>query len=176
MGEAMSRLLQAVRLERDAFVWMDFNDRATADALIFVMVTRILILIGLGGRVLGLLPTLGFAEVLITSVLNALIFWLAFAGISFAAAKFLLGGTGTYAVFLRITGFAYPTLLLTIFTAQLELAPLVALTLGSVWFLAVVARGVQYESDLPIEKAALAALAGFVGWIIISSIFGRGAI
>ena len=34
MGVVFSRLLQTVKLQRDAFVWMDFNDRATGDAAI----------------------------------------------------------------------------------------------------------------------------------------------
>ncbi len=176
MGEALRRLLQAVRLDREAFVWMSINDRATGDALIFVAITRVLILLGSGWRILGLTTTIGGLETLVTGILNALIFWLAYAGISFAVAKFLLGGEGHYAVFLRITGFAYPTLVLIIFTRQLGFAPLVNLILGSLWFLAVVARGITYEGDLPIERAALAAAGGLIGWIIIASIFGRGLI
>lgn len=176
MGEALNRLLQAVRLDREAFVWMDFNDRATADGLVFVAVTRVLILLGSGWRILGLTTTISGLEVLVTAVLNSLIFWLGFSAIVFAVTKFLLGGSGQYAVYLRIAGFAYPTLLLTIFTRQLGLSALAALVLGSVWFLAVVTRGVTYEGDLPTEKAALAAVAGLVGWIIISSILNRGLI
>lgn len=177
MGEALSRLLQAVRLERDAFVWMDFNDRATADALIFVVVTRLLILLGLGWSFFGLATSLGGIEILISSLLNALIFWLAYSGITFAITKFLLGGGGTFAVFLRITGFAYPTLLVLVFTAQLgDLPSWAALTLGFVWFIAVVTRGVTYEGDLPTQKALLAAIGGYVGWVVISSILGRGGI
>lgn len=176
MGEAMKRLLQAVRLERDAFVWMDFNDRATADGLIFVAITRVLILLGSGWRILGLSTTINGLEVLITGILNSLIFWLAYSGITFAITKFLLNGQGQYAVFLRMAGFAYPTLLLTIFTRRLGISPTAALVLGSVWFLAIVTRGVEYEGDLPLERAALAAVGGLVGWIIISAILGRGLI
>lgn len=175
MGEALNRLLQAVRLERDAFVWMDFNDRATADALIFVAITRLLILVGEGFRITGL-GAIGGLEALITVTFNALIFWLMYSGIVFAIVRFLLRGDGQYAVFLRITGFAYPTLLLTIFTSKLGLAPTAALVLGSVWFLAVVTRGVTFEGDLPTERAVLAAVGGLVGWIIVSSIFSRGFI
>lgn len=176
MKEALTRLLQAIRLERDAFVWMDFNDRATADALIFVAVTRILILLGLGWSFFGLATTLSGIEILISSILNALIFWLAYSGIAFAITKFLLGGSGTYAMFLRITGFAYPTLLVLIFTAQLGLPTWAALALGFLWFIAIVTRGITYEGDLPTERAVLAAIGGYVGWVVISSILGRGGI
>lgn len=176
MKEALTRLVQAVRLERDAFVWMDFNDRATADALIFVAVTRLLILVGLGWSFFGLTTSLSGIEVLVSSILNALIFWLAYSGIAYAITKFLLNGSGNFAMFLRITGFAYPTLLVLIFTAQLGLPSWAALILGFVWFIAIVTRGIVYEGDLPNEKAVLAAIGGYVGWVIISSILGRGGI
>ena len=176
MGEALSRLLQAVRLQRDAFVWMDFNDRATGDALIFVAVTRFLILLGLGWSLFGLTTTLSGVEILVSSMLNAMIFWLAYSGIVFAITKFLLGGSGNFAVFLRITGFAYPTLLLLIFTAQIGLPTYLELLIGFGWFFAVVTRGVTYEGDLPTDRAVLAAIGGYVGWVVISSILGRGGI
>jgi len=176
MREALNRLFQAVRLDREAFVWMDLNDRATADGLIFVAVTRVLILLGSGWRILGLTTTISGLEVLVTAILNALVFWLAYSAIVFAVTKFLLDGSGQYAVYLRMSGFAYPTLLLLVFTRQLGISPVAALVLGSIWFLAVVTRGVTYEGDLPTERAALAAAAGLIGWIIISLIFNRGLI
>jgi len=174
--EAFRRLLQAVRLERDAFVWMDFNDRATADGLIFVAVTRVLLLLGSGWSILGLTTNVTGLEILVTGILNALIFWLAYSGITFAISRFLLDGDGQYAIYLRIAGFAYPTLLLIIFTRQLGIAPVAALVVGSLWFLAIVTQGVRYAGDLPIERAALAAGGGLVGWIVISSILSRGLI
>ena len=76
MAEAFNRLLQAVRLQRDAFVWMDFNDRATGDALIFIGVTRVLLLLGFGGSILGVATSLGVFETFFRSLLNAVIFWM----------------------------------------------------------------------------------------------------
>jgi len=177
MAEAFNRLLQAVRLQRDAFVWMDFNDRATADGLMFVVGTRILLLLGFGGSILGLATSgLGGLEVLFYSMVNAIVFWLAYAGLTYAVARFLLQAGGTYAIYLRMTGFAYPTLLLLIVTARLGLPSYAAFLVGSVWFLAVVTRGITYESDLPTERAAIAAGGGLIAWMIVASIIGRGLI
>ncbi len=116
MNEPMRRLLQAVRFERDAFVWMDFNDRATGDALIFVIVTRLLILLASGWSILGLATSVGGIETMVQAAINVAVFWLVYSGLVYATARFLLGGGGAYATTLRITGFAYPTLLLTIAT------------------------------------------------------------
>lgn len=176
MNEVVTRLLQAVRFQRDAFVWMDLNDRATGDALVLVAVTRLLLLLGFGFSVLGLATSISGIELLIASMINAAVFWLAYSGIVYAVARFLLDGGGSYATMLRITGFAYPTLLLLIFTANVIPNAILALLVGSLWFLAVVAQGVRYEADLPRERAAIAAAAGLIGWIIVSSIFGRGII
>lgn len=176
MKEALKRLLQAVRLDRDAFVWMDFNDRATADALVFVAITRVLILLGSGWTILGLTTSIGGLEILVTAVLTTLIFWLAYSGVTFAVSRFLLNGDGQYAIYLRIVGFAYPTLLLLVFTRTLGLEPVAAFVLGSVWMIAIVARGISYAADLPMEKAVLASVGGLVGWIILALILGRGLI
>ena len=48
MGVVLNRLLQTIRFDRDAFVWMEFNDRATGDALIIVAVTEVLFIIAGG--------------------------------------------------------------------------------------------------------------------------------
>ncbi|NHZ71050.1 MAG: hypothetical protein GWP18_05355, partial [Proteobacteria bacterium] len=58
MGVVLNRLMQTIRLERDAFVWMDFNDRSTGDAAILVAVSQVLIAIGLGQSLFGLLNPL----------------------------------------------------------------------------------------------------------------------
>jgi hypothetical protein len=176
MSEVMRRLLEAVRFERNAFVWMDFNDRATGDALILVAATRILIQLGFGSTLLGLTTSLSGLEFALAIAITAAVFWLAYSGIVYAIAKFLLNGGGGYAIILRITGFAYPTLLLLVATARIFSNAYIALIIGSLWFLAVVAHGVRYASDLPIEKAAIAAGGGLIGWIIVASILGRGLI
>jgi len=171
----MKRLLQAVRFERGAFVWMDLEDRATGDALVLVLVTRVLILLGLGWGLLGLATSLSGIEVLIASLINAAVFWLVYSGLVFAVTKYLLQGDGSFATILRITGFAYPTLILVIATFRIIRGNgLLALLFGTIWFLAVVTQGVRHVADLPLEKAAVAAGGGLIGWIIVASIFGNG--
>ena len=176
MSEAFNRLLQTLRLQRDAFVWMDFNDRATADALIFVVATRFLLLLGEGWTILGFATSLGGFQILFQAMFNAIVFWLAYAGLAFAVARFFFQADGKYPIYLRMVGFGYPTLLLLIFTSRLGLAPLLAYLLGSVWLLAIVTRGIEYESDLPTERAAMAAFGGLVAWVIVAGIFGRGLV
>ena len=167
------RLLGAIRFDRDAFVWMDFNDRATGDGLILVVVTQILLMLGGGNSLLGLVGSL---TAVIAGLLQALIFWLVYAGIAYAAAKFLFRGSGSYATYLRITGFAYPTLLLLLFTTRFISSDTLAFAVGSLWFLAIVAYGIHYIADIDLVKSGASAVAGIVGWVIISAIFSGGFI
>jgi uncharacterized MAPEG superfamily protein len=75
-------------------------------------------------------------------------------------------------VYLRIVGFAFPTLLLTIATTQIFGAGLIGTLVGSLWFLVVVAYGTHYISDLPLDRSIMAAVLGWAGWIVVSTILG----
>ena len=169
MGVVLNRLLQAIRFDRDAFVWMDFNDRATGDALILVAITEVLIIIAGGTPLFGLVT--GLADVLY-ALLSTVMFWLIYSGLVYAIAVYLFRGDGQYAVYLRIAGFAFPTLLLTIATTQIFGTGLIGVFVGSLWFLLVVAYGTHYISDLPLDRSIVAAVLAWAGWIVVSSILG----
>ena len=68
MGVVLNRLLQTIRFDRDAFVWMEFNDRATGDALIIVAVTEVLFLIAGGTPLFGLVTS--FTAVMSSLLVN----------------------------------------------------------------------------------------------------------
>lgn len=169
MGVVFSRLLQTVKLDRDAFVWMDFNDRATGDAAMLVAGTQILIAIGLGLPLGQLIRPLVLVDVL----LGGLFFWVVYAGATYAVSRFLFDGHGTYAIYLRITGFAYPTLLLLVFVNLFVSNPLLAVIVSGAWFVVVVANGLTYVADLAIGKAAASAVGGYVLMIVVQTIFGN---
>jgi hypothetical protein len=168
LGVVFSRLLQAIKLQRDAFVWMDFNDRATGDAAILVATTQILIALGLGQSLLDLLTPATLIQLLI----SALFTWVIYSGSVYLVSRYLLDGTGQYAIYLRITGFAYPTLLLIVFTSIFISNATLALALGGAWFVVVVANGLMYTVDLSLQKAFLAAIGGFVVVVVVQAIFG----
>ena len=147
---------------------MDFNDRATGDAAILVAGTQILIMLGTGSSVFDVLLN---PAGLISALISALFFWLMYTGATYVIVRYLFDGEGSFPTVLRITGFAYPTLLVLI--ASNLLLPnnfSLALLVGGAWFVVVVANGVLYVADLPIAKAFLAAVGGFVLVIVIQSI------
>jgi len=169
MGVVLNRLLQTIRFDRDAFVWMGFNDRATGDALIIVAVTELLFLIAGGTPLFGLVTS--FTAVM-SSLLSTIMFWLIYSGLVYAVVAFLFRGDGHYPIYLRMVGFAFPTLLLTIASTQIFGNDLIATLVGSLWFLLVVAYGTHYVSDLPLDRSIVAAVLGWAGWIVVSTILG----
>lgn len=168
MGVVFSRLLQTVKLKRSAFVWMDFNDRATGDAAILVVLTQILMTLGFGTSFVRLLNPFMLIQVL----LGALFFWVVYSGGVYLIGRYLFDVSGQYAIYLRITGFAYPTLLLSVFVVLFVPNALLALILGGAWFVVIVANGLTYTVDLSIKMAAVAAVGGYVLIVIVQAIFG----
>ncbi|HZJ47561.1 MAG TPA: hypothetical protein VFD97_00830 [Acidimicrobiia bacterium] len=169
MGVVLNRLIQAIRFDRDAFVWMDFNDRATGDALILVAITEVLFLFAGGTSLFGLVT--GLVSVL-AALLSTVMFWLIYSGLVYAIAVYLFRGDGHYPVYLRIAGFAFPTLLLMIATTRMLGGGLIGTLAGSVWFLLVVAYGTHFVSDLPFDRSVVTAVLGWAGWIVVSTILG----
>ena len=151
MGVVLNRLLQTIRFDRDAFVWMEFNDRATGDALIIVAVTELLFIIAGGTPLFGLVTS--FTAVM-SSLLATVMFWLIYSGLVYAIVVYLFRRDGHYPIYLRMVGFAFPTLV------------------GSLWFLLVVAYGTNYVSDLALDRSIVAVVLGWAGWIVVSTILG----
>jgi hypothetical protein len=171
MGEVASRFLQTIRLERKAFVWMDFNDRATGDALILVGVTQILMFAGLAGGLRSVL-NVRLWDFLIQLVLAGLVQWLLYSAIAWALVRYVVQGSGKYSTYLRFTGFAYPTTLVTLAVAiVLGETGIISFIAGFVWFLAIIARGIQYESDLSPDRAWFVAIGALGGLLIVDAIF-----
>ncbi len=174
MAEPFRRLLQALRFERDAFVWMDFNDRATGDALIFVIMTTVGLLLSSGNTIFGLVTSGRGLNALFGTFLDGVIFWLLFSAILLFVIRMLFQAPANYPILLRTVGFAYPAMLIQIFTSRINVHPLFDFLLGAIWFLLIVAAGVRYESRIRSERVYGAVGLSMVLWIIVSSILGPG--
>ena len=174
--QSLRALVGALRLDRNSFAWMDINDRATGDALVLVAATRLVILLALGFELFGVLSAFTTAEIIIASAVNAAVFWLVYSGVVYAIVKYGFKAEANYATILRIAGFAYPTLILAVIVFRFGLPVLVSFLLSAAWFVLIVTHGVRYESELPIDKCALASVGGLVAWFLVSLILGRGLI
>jgi len=169
VGVVFHRLLQTIKLERDAFVWMDFNDRATGDGAILVAITQVLLALGTGVSIGHMLRN---PLDIVAILLSGGVFWLLYSGATYAIVHYLLNGHGAFPMYLRISGFAYPTLLVLIFARLLFDYDQFALILvvGAAWFVVIVARGISYVSDLATSRALVAAVGGYVAVVIVQQI------
>jgi hypothetical protein len=145
---------------------MDFNDRATGDAAMLVAGTQLLLVLGTGTPIGDLLNPIRLISVLIAGVF----FWVIYSGATYVIVRYLFDGHGGFPIYLRITGFAYPTLLLLIFANLVIDNFLLTLVVGALWFVVVVATGITYMADLTREKAFAAAIGGYVAVTIIQAI------
>ena len=171
MGEVTRRLLQTIRLEREAYVWMGFNDRATGDALVLVAITQVLMFAGFAGGLRSVF-NVGLWQLLISFVLGGLIQWLLYSAIAWAIVRYIVQAGGEYATYLRFTGFAFPTTLVSLAVAiVINDTGLLTFVAGFAWFLAIIARGVEYESDLPRSRAWAVAIGAFGGLLVVNAIF-----
>jgi hypothetical protein len=172
MKEIGTRLLRTLRVERENFVWMDFNDRATGDAFYLVVITAVLTFLGLTS--FGVLSLVTSGTALLGAfflILSTVIAWLVTAGVSYAIIRFGFQEHHNYPAILRISGYAYPTQLLLVFFAQIGVTNrLVLFLVSSVWFIYIVGKGIVATGDLPLERGLLASAGGVVGAIIIRSI------
>lgn len=162
LAATLRRIVQAATLRREPFVWMQFEAGATGDALVIVAITSVLLVFASVGSV--------SLDGLLGVVLSSIVAWLVLAATTWAAGRFIYQASGEYAEVLRVVGFAFPVWLVQIATVRV-LDGRVALIVGSIWFLAVITAGVRVVLDLAWDKAAASAGIGFVGWLIIETVF-----
>ena len=160
-GTIMQKIVGCARFDRESYLWVLWTERAGGDAVVIVLVTLAVITLGLVGLSLTNLLSL---------FITGLFFWLIYAGIAWAAGRFLFDGTGNFGGVLRIAGFAFPVVVLAVafnvLLGDAQLAFLAAL----IWFVAIVAQGMKEAMDLPIEKGALAAILGLLGYLVVFSV------
>lgn len=145
---------------------MDFNDRATGDAALLVAITQLLIALGTGTSIGALLNPFTLFSVL----LSGLIFWLMYSGACYAIVRFLFEGSGSFPIYLRVAGFAYPTLLLLIVGDILFSSFVLILLVGAAWFVVIVAHGVMYIGDIDRQKSFIAAIGAYAAVMVVQAI------
>ena len=110
MKEIGNRLLRTLRVERENFVWMDFNDRATGDAFYLVLITAVLTFLGLTSfGILGIVTSATALLGVFFVAIDYVVAWLLTAGITYAIIRFGYQEHHNYPAILRISGYAYPT-------------------------------------------------------------------
>lgn len=174
----MDRLVRnasgALRLRRDTYTRLMWDDYATADAVLIIAVVAVIQLIAVIGA--GRLGALGLIGGLLQLATGELIRWVVAALVLWLVATKLLGGHGRIPAAIGLTGYAY---------LPFVFAPIVRLGLGlggagslavfvdvaaSFWFgLGLIVVG-QVLFDLARDKAVIAAFLSVFGWWFVTLI------
>lgn len=176
MDRILRNALGALRLDKRTYDRLFFDDYATADAVLIVVVVSVLRLVA--AVVLGNLVVLGLIQGLIQIALDELIRWMVAALVMWAVSTKLLGGMGRIPPTVGLVGYAYlPFVLVPVLSLALGVAGLGGFVVfvelaASVWLgLGLVIVG-QVLFSLPRDRSAIAAVVSVMGWWLVTALLG----
>jgi hypothetical protein len=157
------RAVNAALLRREPYLEMLLRRDGVADGAIVVAVVYALLIIPLMLDGVGLLLA-------VRVVLYGLINWIMLSGLVYLIGRYFLDGEGTFPGTMAATSIGYPVLLLAFLLAPF-ISPLRAQLIVSIWLVATVWMAARVALELPKGRAALAAVGGWVAFIVVSLLF-----
>jgi hypothetical protein len=157
------RAINAAFLRRDPYLYMVLARDGVADGAIVVAVVYALLMTPL---VLDGISVISAARL----VLSGMFSWIILSGLVYLVGRHLLDGYGSFQGVMAATSIGTPVLL-----ASIALAPLVdpftARMIVSAWLVPTLWVSARVALELSNDKAALAAIGGWVAFIVVSAIF-----
>ncbi len=157
------RAINAALLRRDPYLHMVLAPDGVADGAIVVAVVWAILM---AGPVMDGASLISAARLLLSGMFR----WIILSGLVYLIGRRLLEGYGSFPGVMAATSIGHPVLL-----AALALAPFVspdvAVLVASLWLLLTVWMAARIALDLASDKAALAAVGGWVAFSIITWIF-----
>jgi hypothetical protein len=163
----LQRVLGVFRLNVMTFEEIEHDEGAIGQAVIIVTVVALCAALGTG--FLASFRDVSFLTGFIVAIVWTYIGWFLWALSTYLVGKIAFKGQATLPEMLRVIGFAYTPLILSIF-------PLIGSLAGGIWALAAGFIAVRQGLDLDDIKAAVTILGGFllyvIGWWLLASFFG----
>ncbi|HEY8476473.1 MAG TPA: YIP1 family protein [Chloroflexota bacterium] len=163
------RMIRAARLESSLYEEVERDTDATSQALLVVVIVSVAA--GLAAALAQLALGRPGAAVLglVGGVVQTLLGWAIWSGLTYVIGANLFGGRATYGELLRTLGFAYAPGVLLI----LSFIPVLGALIGLVVFIWVVIAGViavRQALDFDTGRAILTVVVAFIGYIILAAI------
>lgn len=155
--------INAALLRRDPYLRMVLAPDGVADGAIVVAIVYALLMTPL---VIDGVPVVSAVRL----VLSGLISWIILSGLVYLVGRHLLEGYGSFPSVMAATAIGTPVLLLSVILTPF-IDPFTARTVVSVWLVLTLWVSARVALDLSTEKAALAAIGGWIGFIVVSAIF-----
>lgn len=157
----LSRIVQAALLRRDPYLFMVLAVDGVADAAMIVGATSAVVS----------LPLLSVGVLFfLRAILSGVVGWIILSGLVYLVGRHLLEGDGSWPGVMAAVGIAYPVVLTTLLL-DLFMSYNWAFAVSTLWLVAAVSVAARVALDLTVERAAMAAAAGWVGLLIVRSIF-----
>ncbi len=172
------RLMQALQLKRDAYVWMQFNSAANGDAVLIVAGVYLFWWIVAGVGSLGGLPFLRAGVFAIPEFLSLFISgafaWILGSAAVYAISTFIFEARINFGTIVPITGYAHAPLALVPIVGLLRLPVGAAIIFLGIWSAAMMVTGFQSNLDMTQERAIGSALTAMFVWFLLVAIPGFG--
>ena len=159
----ISRAINAALLRRDPYLHMTLARDGVADGAIIIAAVFAIRIIP---RVIdGASPILA-----VRNVLSGMFTWIILSGLVYMVGRHLLEGYGTFPGVMAATSIGFPVLLAS-FALDPFVSPSTAELVLSVWLVLTLWMAAKVALELTSEKAALAAIGGWVAFVVVSTIF-----
>lgn len=170
------RLLQALQLKRDAFVWMQFNQAANGDAVLivagvyafWVIFSVLLSTTGLPFLVAGSFIARAIVELFISGAFA----WILGAGAVWLIVNYIFENHVRFGTIVPIVGYAHAPLAIVPVAARLGFPSSLAILFAGIWAAAMMVVGFQSNLDLTQERAIGTTLVALFAWVLFVPIVG----
>jgi hypothetical protein len=159
----ISRAINAALLRRDPYLFMTVARDGVADGAIVVAAVYAMLMVPL--VVDGVSP-ISAARLILSGMFS----WIILSGLVYLIGRNLLEGYGTFPGVMAATSIGTPVLLASIALAPF-VAPFTARLIVSAWLVLTLWMAARVSLELASDKAAMAAIGGWVAFIVVSAIF-----
>jgi len=157
----LARFIGVFKLDSKTFEEIEHNASLTFPAALIVVLVSLIL--GVGNGIFNSLLGLGFAKVFLSSLIIVVVGWLIWSFATWFVGTRLFKGQADLGEMLRVIGFAYLPLVLSII-------PCVGGVIGVIWALAAGFVAIRQGLDLDNTKAFLTLLVGAILYIILTVI------
>jgi hypothetical protein len=160
----LARFIGVFKLDSKTFEEIEHNANLTLPAALIVVLVSLIL--GVGNGIFNRLLGLGFVRVFLSSLIIVVVGWLIWSFATWFVGTRLFKGQADLGEMLRVIGFAYLPLVLSII-------PCVGGMIGVIWALAAVFVAIRQGLDLDNTKAFLTLVVGAVLYIILTVILNN---
>ena len=159
----IDRVIRAALLRRDPYLEMVLRPDGVADGAIVVAAVFALLMLPLIWSGIGVLAA---ARVILLGLVN----WIILSGLVYLIGRHALEGDGSFPGTMAATSIGFPVLLAAIALAPF-FTPNTAQLIVSIWLIATLWMAARVALELTSSAAAIAAVGGWVGFVIVTLLF-----